>query len=128
MRDGHFSLHATLGLDAPKHTQIDSDTELVRFFREREWILDLHEYRDDPVRYNLLEIPDAVLGFSDQWLIIPLYLGRELYGIALIGSPYTRVDLNWENFDLIRVVGRQLSNFLAQADAQDRLSRAMHAV
>jgi putative PEP-CTERM system histidine kinase len=123
--DGHFSLHATLGLDAPKHTQIDSDTELVRFFREREWILDLHEYRDDPVRYNLLEIPDAVLGFSDQWLIIPLYLGRELYGIALIGSPYTRVDLNWENFDLIRVVGRQLSNFLAQADAQDRLSRAM---
>ncbi|TDT41413.1 signal transduction histidine kinase [Halospina denitrificans] len=123
--DGHYSLHATLGLEAPKHTQIDSDTELVRFFREREWILDLHEYRDDPVRYNLLEIPDAILGFRDQWLIIPLYLGRELYGIALIGSPYTRVELNWENFDLIRVVGRQLSNFLAQADAQDRLSRAM---
>lgn len=123
--EGHYALHATLGLEAPKHTQIDSDTELVRFFREREWILDLHEYRDDPVRYNLLEIPDAILGFRDQWLIIPLYLGRELYGIALIGSPYTRVELNWENFDLIRVVGRQLSNFLAQADAQDRLSRAM---
>ena len=123
--DGHYSLQATLGLDAPKHTQIDSDTELVGFFREREWILDLHEYRNDPVRYNLLEIPDAILGFRDQWLIIPLYLGRELYGIALVGSPYTRVELNWENFDLIRVVGRQLSNFLAQADTQDRLARAM---
>ena len=123
--EGHYPLNATLGLDAPKHTQIDNDTELVRFFREREWILDLHEYREDPVRYNLLEIPDAILGFNDQWLVIPLYLGRELYGIALVGSPFTRVELNWENFDLIRVVGRQLSNFLAQADAQDRLSRAM---
>ncbi len=123
--NGDYTLHATLGLAAPKHTLIDSDTDLVAFLREREWILDLREYQDDPVRYNLLEIPDAVLEFEDSWLIIPLYLGRELYGIALIGSPCTRVDLNWENFDLIRVVGRQLSNFLAQADAQNRLSRAM---
>ena len=123
--EGHFSLQATVGLEAPKHTQIDKDAELVRFFHEREWILDMDEYSVDPVRYNLLEIPDAILGFSDQWLVIPLYLGRELYGIALIGSPYTRVELNWENFDLIRVIGRQLSNFLAQADAQNRLSRAM---
>lgn len=120
----HFSLQASVGLEAPKHTQIDDDAELVNFFREREWILDMDEYTVDPVRYNLLEIPDAILGVSDQWLIIPLYLGRELYGIALVGSPYTRVELNWENFDLIRVVGRQLSNFLAQADAQSRLSRA----
>ena len=123
--EGHFSFQASVGLDPPKHTQIDGDAELVRFFREREWILDMDEYSVDPVRYNLLEIPDAILGFNDQWLIIPLYLGRELYGIALVGSPYTRVELNWENFDLIRVVGRQLSNFLAQADAQSRLSRAL---
>ena len=122
---GHYALHATLGLDAPKHTLIDSNTDLVSFLREREWILDLREYQNDPVRYNLLEVPDAILEFEDAWLIIPLYLGRDLYGIALIGSPCTRVDLNWENFDLIRVVGRQLSNFLAQADAQNRLSRAM---
>lgn len=123
--DDHFALQATVGLVPPKHTQIDSDVELVRFFQEREWILDMDEYNVDPVRYNLLEIPDAILGFSDQWLIIPLYLGPKLHGVALIGSPYTRVELNWENFDLIRVVGRQLSNFLAQADAQNRLSRAM---
>ncbi len=123
--NGNYGLHATLGLAAPKHTLIDADADLVCFLREREWILDLREYQSDPVRYNLLEIPDAVLEFEDSWLIIPLYLGRELYGIALIGSPCTRVDLNWENFDLIRVVGRQLSNFLAQADAQNRLSRAM---
>ncbi len=43
----------------------------------------------------------------------------------MIGNPYARVELNWENFDLIKVVGRQTCNLLAQADAQNRLSRAM---
>jgi putative PEP-CTERM system histidine kinase len=65
------------------------------------------------------------LQFADGWLVIPLYLADDLYGICLIGSPYAKVELNWENFDLVRVVARQTSNVLAQADAQDRLARAM---
>ncbi|WP_097461245.1 XrtA/PEP-CTERM system histidine kinase PrsK [Mangrovitalea sediminis] len=123
--EGHFLLATSVNMQEPKHTEIDLDCDLVRFFQEREWVLDLREYQNDPVRYNLLEIPDAILNFPDKWLIVPLYLGNELYGIVLIGEPYTRVELNWENFDLIRVVARQTCNFLAQSDAQSRLSRAM---
>ena len=109
----------------PKYTMIDEDAELVRFFRDREWIINLHEYRNDPVSYNLVEIPDAISQTPDAWLIIPLFLDNELYGIAMVGNPYARVELNWENFDLIKVVARQACNLLAQADAQNRLSRAM---
>lgn len=120
-----YVLKAAVNLSTPKYTIIDSDAELVRFFKEREWIVDLHEYQNDPVSYNLLEIPDAIAKTADGWLIIPLYLGNELYGMALLGNPYARVELNWENFDLIKVVARQTCNLLAQADAQNRLSRAM---
>jgi len=120
-----YILKAAVNLSTPKHTIIDGDSELVRFFRSREWIVDLHEYRKDPVSYHLLEIPDAITKTPDGWLIIPLYLGNELYGMALVGNPYARVELNWENFDLIKVVARQTCNLLAQADAQNRLSRAM---
>ncbi|MAM88627.1 MAG: PEP-CTERM system histidine kinase PrsK [unclassified Hahellaceae] len=120
-----YVLKAAVNLSTPKYTMIDSDSELVRFFRDREWIVDLHEYQADPVSYNLLEIPDAITKTPDGWLIIPLYLGNELYGLALVGNPYARVELNWENFDLIKVVARQTCNLLAQADAQNRLSRAM---
>ena len=112
-------------MTTPKFTLIDTDSELVNFFKEREWIVDLHEYRTDPVSYNLLEIPDAIAKTPDAWLVIPLYLGNQLYGIAMIGNPYARVELNWENFDLIKVVARQTCNLLAQSDAQNRLSRAM---
>jgi len=120
-----YVLKSSVNLSTPKYTMIDGDSELVRFFQEREWILDLHEYETDPVSYNLLEIPDAISKTPDGWLIIPLYLGNELYGLALVGNPYTRLELNWENFDLIKVVARQACNLLAQADAQHRLSRAM---
>ncbi len=120
-----YLLKASVNVAIPKYTVIDGDAEIVRFFREREWIIDLNEYRSDPVRYNLLEIPDPITNTPDAWLIIPMYLGNELYGIAMVGAPYSRVDLNWENFDLIKVVARQTCNLLAQTDAQNRLSRAM---
>ena len=120
-----YHLKASVNIPTSKYTVIDGDAELVRFFQDREWIIDLSEYRADPVRYNLLDIPDPITNTPDAWLIIPLYLGNELYGIAMVGTPYARVELNWENFDLIKVVARQTCNLLAQTDAQNRLSRAM---
>ncbi|TGN41534.1 XrtA/PEP-CTERM system histidine kinase PrsK [Marinobacter confluentis] len=122
---GDFALQSAINLAPPKYTTIDASSELIRFFGEREWIVDLHEYHRDPVRYNLLEIPDPILQITGGWLVIPLYLGNDLYGIALVGNPYARVELNWENFDLVKVVARQTCNLLAQADAQSRLSQAM---
>ncbi|MBQ0834552.1 XrtA/PEP-CTERM system histidine kinase PrsK [Marinobacter sp.] len=122
---GAYTLKESANVATPRYTIIDEDSDLVRFFVDKEWIINLDEYKADPVSYNLLEIPDAISRTPDAWLVIPLYLGNELYGIAMIGHPYARVDLNWENFDLIKVVARQTCNLLAQADSQNRLSRAM---
>ncbi|MGC8119083.1 XrtA/PEP-CTERM system histidine kinase PrsK [Marinobacter sp. VGCF2001] len=120
-----FYLKASVNIATPKYTVIDEDSDLIRFFQQREWIIDLREYREDPVSYNLLEIPDSITKTPEAWLIIPLYLDFELYGIAMVGTPYAKVELNWENFDLIKVVARQTCNLIAQNDAQNRLSRAM---
>jgi len=120
-----YDLKASVNLTSAKYSSIDGDADIVEFLQEREWIINLEEYRCDPIRYNLLEIPDAISNTPDFWLIIPMHLGNELYGIAAVAKPYARVELNWENFDLIKVVARQTCNLLAQADAQNRLSRAM---
>jgi putative PEP-CTERM system histidine kinase len=122
---GDFVLKSAVNLAPTKYTTIDASSEIIRFLGDREWIIDLHEYHRDPVRYNLLEIPDPLLQITGTWLVIPLYLGNDLYGIAAVGNPYARVELNWENFDLIKVVARQTCNLLAQEDAQSRLSQAM---
>ncbi|WP_286219870.1 XrtA/PEP-CTERM system histidine kinase PrsK [Marinobacter apostichopi] len=122
---GSFTLKASLNTPIAKYTDIESDSDLVRLFNHRDWIVNLREYRADPVAYDLLEIPEAIANIPDAWLVIPLYLDNELYGIAMVGAPYAPVELNWENFDLVKVVARQTCNLLAQADAQHRLSRAM---
>lgn len=121
----NYTLKASLNMVTPKYTVIESDSELARYLCEREWVVDLNEYRNDPISYDLLELPEAITRIPDAWLLIPLYLDNTLYGIAMVGRPWAKVELNWENFDLIKVVARQACNLLAQADAQNRLSRAM---
>ncbi|WP_323750797.1 XrtA/PEP-CTERM system histidine kinase PrsK [Marinobacter sp.] len=120
-----YELKSSVNIATPKHTAIDGDSELVRLFQSKEWIIDLAEYRANPLTYDLIELPEPITNTPDAWLVVPLFLGSELYGIAMIGRPYAKVVLNWENFDLIKVVARQTCNLLAQADAQNRLSRAM---
>ena len=120
-----YELKAAINMRFARHTLIDTNDDLVRYLRDKEWVIDLEEYRADPVSYDLLEIPDVINNCPNRWLIIPLYLGNNLYGLALIGAPMAQVELNWENFDLIKVVARQSCNLLAQADAQNALSRAM---
>ncbi|MDO3722391.1 PEP-CTERM system histidine kinase PrsK [Marinobacter sp. chi1] len=122
---GTFVLKTSINQPSPRYTMIDADSDLAQFFKRREWIIDLNEYRADPVRYDLIEIPDAIAQMDDAWLLIPMFLGNELYGITLVGRSYAKVELNWENFDLVKVVARQTCNLLAQEDAQNRLSRAM---
>ncbi|WP_322003410.1 XrtA/PEP-CTERM system histidine kinase PrsK [Marinobacter alexandrii] len=122
---GSYTLKASVNTPIGKYTDIESDSDLVRLFNHRDWVVNLQEYRADPVAYDLLEIPEAIANIPDAWLVIPLYLDNELYGIAVVGVPYAQVELNWENFDLVKVVARQTCNLLAQADAQHRLSRAM---
>jgi putative PEP-CTERM system histidine kinase len=120
-----YQLKATINMGFDRHTLIDPNDDLVRYFCDKEWIIDLNTYKADPVAYDLLEVPDILSQCPNGWLIIPVYSGNELYGMALIGAPLIQIELNWENFDLIRVVARQTGNLLAQADAQSALTRAM---
>lgn len=121
----NYILKASLNMTLPRYTIIDRDSELVSYLQDQEWIVDLTDYDGEPAPPNLPELPDTITNVPDAWLLVPLYLGKELYGMVVVGKSWANVELNWENFDLIKVVARQSCNLLAQADAQHRLSRAM---
>ncbi|MFD2228553.1 XrtA/PEP-CTERM system histidine kinase PrsK [Alkalimarinus sediminis] len=122
--DGHFSARGYLNSPTIKHDIIDANSEILEYFKEHDWIINLNEYINDPTTYNLLEIPDIILNHPSPWLIIPLFLGNELMGLALVAQPYTRMELNWENYDLIKVVSRQACSYLSQSQSQERLAEA----
>ncbi len=122
--DGHFSPKARLNLKDPKLENIDANSDLALFFDATDWIINLHEYMLDPTKYNLIEIPECILRQEDPWLIIPLRMNERLIGMVLLCQPIADLDLNWENYDLLRIVAQQACSYLEQSDSQEKLAEA----
>ncbi|WP_242149811.1 XrtA/PEP-CTERM system histidine kinase PrsK [Sphingomonas sp. BAUL-RG-20F-R05-02] len=75
----------------------------------------------DPV--ELTSVPQWMLA-SDAWALVPLvHLGR-LQGAILLARPPVDRALDWEDFDLLRIAGRQVASYLAEARAQEALAEA----
>jgi putative PEP-CTERM system histidine kinase len=58
------------------------------------------------------------------WAGVPLVHGERLAGLVLLGHPPVRRRLDWEDFDLLSVAGRQAASHLAEAQGQEALSEA----
>lgn len=87
-----------------KYIDIELDVDLVCFFVQKEWVFDFCEYCFDLLVYDLVELLDVIVKILDVWLVIFFYFGNDFYGIVMVGVFYVWVELNWENFDLIKVV------------------------
>ena len=122
--DGHFVLRGKLALNEQKLETIEANSDLANYFKNNEWVINLKEYMLDPTKYDLIEIPDDILLQKEPWLLIPLGLGDNIIGIVLLSDPIASLDLNWENYDLLKIVSQQACSYLEQSDSQERLGAA----
>ncbi len=61
---------------------------------------------------------------ADAWALVPLiHLGR-LTGAVVLARPPVPRALDWEDFDLLRVAGRQVASYLAEGRAAGALAEA----
>ncbi|PZO19654.1 MAG: PEP-CTERM system histidine kinase PrsK [Burkholderiales bacterium] len=100
------------------------DSALLAFMQRSGWVVNLEEYRNAPERYDNLTLPDWLQGQPQAWLLVPLWLGQDLLGFVVLGSPRTRMDVNWEVTDLLKTAGRQAASFLAQMQSTEALLEA----
>jgi putative PEP-CTERM system histidine kinase len=56
--------------------------------------------------------------------MVPLLHYERLLGVVALARPPHARKLDWEDFDLLRVVGRQLASYLAEQASQDALGEA----
>lgn len=69
-------------------------------------------------------VPQWMLDVPEAWVVVPLpHLGA-LAGAILLARPPLDRALDWEDFDLLKVAGRQVASYLAEARAQDALAEA----
>lgn len=122
--DSNFTLRAQKGTIEGKLGNIDGSSDLVFFLKQNDWIINLDEYMLDPSKYNLIEIPEDILHQVHPWLILPLGSGDSVSGIVLLCEPIADIDLNWENYDLLKIVSQQACSYLDQSESQEKLGTA----
>lgn len=101
------------------------DVAGVRFFEQSQFIVDL-----DDLRKGLAgDVPPAatpgwLMAEADAWAMVPLLHYERLVGLVVLARPALPRRLDWEDFDLLRIVGRQLASYLAEQASQDALGEA----
>ncbi|SFO34856.1 XrtA/PEP-CTERM system histidine kinase PrsK [Nitrosospira briensis] len=93
------------------------DSPFCQFLANKEWVIDLQEYAATPEKYPSLVLPQWLQAVYRAWLVVPLIQDRKLFGFVVLAQPRSRVKLNWEVSDLLKVAGNQAASYLAQHEA-----------
>jgi putative PEP-CTERM system histidine kinase len=97
----------------------------ARFFADTQFILDLDHWRAGR-REGIPAgaVPEWLAAEGNAWAMVPLLHYERLLGIVVLARPPHSRKLDWEDFDLLRVIGRQLASYLAEEASQDALGEA----
>jgi putative PEP-CTERM system histidine kinase len=110
--------------ELPVGQSISEQSSLIRFLRERQWVIDLNEFKSHPKRYEGLELDRWLVERNDVWLVVPLLVGKNLLGLIVLLKPKVMPELNFEDHDLLRTVGRHVGTHIKQAESDRRLAES----
>jgi putative PEP-CTERM system histidine kinase len=100
------------------------DHQLVSFIAQKGWIINLNDWRTQPGSYEQMAVPDWLRDEADAWILVPLLHRSHVLGVVLLKQPRTDRLLNWEDFDLLKMCGRQVASYLSESSAVQALSAA----
>ena len=123
--DGTLQLAANWQWSEIKVPAKAAPAELGELLERNELIVALDELREnvDHCGEQVL-IPEWLREDRQAWAIVPLLHFDRLVGLAILSRPLVERKLDWEDFDLLKVVGRQLASYLAEQSGQAALLEA----
>ena len=122
-QSGRFAPHGRLNQSAIDAMEEDG-TPFCRFLDERDWVINLEEFRARSGHYNGLVLPPWLPQIPDAWLILPLKSGGMLVGFMVLNTPRTPFEIDWEVLDLLKTAQRQAASYLARMQATEALLEA----
>ncbi len=100
-------------------------TGLSDLFEQRTFIVDADDVRAGKDQHGEGQLMPAWLLQDDKaWAIVPLLHFDRLTGVIVLARPSEPRSLDWEDFDLLRVVGQQLASYIAEHSGQKSLMEA----
>jgi len=112
LSQGNNAFYMAERLNEPEsEVLINNDSELVSLMVNKKWVVELPKL-------------ETQVKLSNAWLAIPLFLRNDLYGIIILSQPRAPINLNWEDFDLLKTAAAEAANYLAQLDSAQALAEA----
>ena len=87
------------------------------FLQTKQWVIDLAEYRAYPENYDGVVLPGWLTATANAALVVPLILHGTLTGLIVLAQPRSRIVLNWEVTDLLKIAGNQAASYLTQQES-----------
>jgi len=98
---------------------------LARYLEATGRIIELDSVRADTAdQAEISTVPIWMLDRADAWVLVPLVHFGKLTGAILLARPPIDRRPDWEDLDLLRIAGRQVASYLAEARAHEALSDA----
>ena len=99
----------------------------AHFLERADYIVELDDLRKGgadatPAARDVL--PEWLAEETQAWALVPLLHFDRLIGAVVLARPAHARRLDWEDFDLLRVVGQQLATYLAEHASQQALIEA----
>jgi putative PEP-CTERM system histidine kinase len=97
------------------------NSSFCQFLENKQWVIDMQEYNASPEKYGAIAIPQWLQNFPQAWLVVPLVLHGRLFGFVVLSRSRSKIKLDWEVIDLLKIAGSQASSFLAQQESANAL-------
>jgi len=120
--DFYLAEESNLGFYPPQ--LVKADQSLIQFMLKKQWIIDFVEFSNYPKVYNEVDLSQWQAEQNNISLIIPLFRQNDLVAFVALTKAKVHKQLIWEDHDLLKTVGMQLTNALALSHASDALSRS----
>lgn len=99
--------------------------QALAFFESTGLIADLDDLRAGKTERGEAEVvPQWLLDEPQAWALVPLIHFDRLTGVVVLARPTPARRFDWEDFDLLRIAGRQLASYLAEHAVQSALAEA----
>ena len=103
---------------------VPNDGAMARFLAVRQRVIDFDEMRADVGSYGDIAMPWWAVANRRIWLGVPLIHLDTLAGFLVIERSLVDRSLNWEDFELLRTLGRQAASYIAESSTQEALDEA----
>ena len=121
----HFECTAAWNWQGSDRSVMDLPLDLVRSVERDAIIVDLDKIRQGrDYKGEGAYVPDWLRECGHAWAAVPLMHFERLVGIVVLARPSYDRSLDWEDFDLMAIVGRQLASYLAEQAGQAALLEA----